>query len=43
MNIIKYPEREQWAEIVERPHMDVSQLNDTVAAVLADKIIEVLK
>ena len=36
MNIIKYPEREQWAEIVERPHMDVSQLNDTVAAVLAD-------
>jgi len=36
VNIIKYPEREQWAEIVERPHMDVSQLNDTVAAVLAD-------
>ena len=36
MNIIKYPEREQWKEIVERPHLDVSQLNQTVAAVLAD-------
>ena len=36
MNIIKYPEREDWTKIVERPHMDVSQLNDTVAAVLAD-------
>jgi len=36
VNIIKYPEREDWTKIVERPHMDVSQLNDTVAAVLAD-------
>ncbi len=36
MNIIKYPSREQWAEIIERPHLDVTQLNQTVAAVLAD-------
>ena len=36
MNIIKYPAREEWSQIVERPHLDVSELNDTVAAVLAD-------
>ena len=36
MNIIRNPKREDWAKIVERPHLDVSQLNETVAAVLAD-------
>ena len=36
MNIIRYPKREDWSQIVERPHLDVSQLNDTVASVLAD-------
>ncbi len=36
MNIIRFPERSEWAGIVERPHLDVSQLNDTVASVLAD-------
>jgi len=36
MNIIKYPARSEWAKIVERPHLDVSQLNATVANVLAD-------
>jgi histidinol dehydrogenase len=36
MNIIKYPARSEWAKIVERPHLDVSQLNATVASVLAD-------
>lgn len=36
MNIIKYPARSSWASIIERPHLDVSQLNATVAAVLAD-------
>ena len=36
MNIIKYPTREQWGEIVERPHLDVTELNQTVASVLAD-------
>ena len=36
MRIIKYPKREQWAEITTRPRLDLSQLNATVAAVLAD-------
>ena len=36
MNIIKYPAREDWAKIVERPHLDVSELNQTVSAVLND-------
>ena len=36
MNIIKYPSRDTWEEIVERPHLDVSQLNATVEGVLND-------
>jgi len=36
MNIIRYPEKSEWQKIVERPHLDVSKLNQTVAAVLAD-------
>ena len=36
MRIIKYPKREQWAEIIERPRLDLSQLNATVSSVLAD-------
>lgn len=36
MNIIRYPSKEQYAAICERPHLDVSQLNATVAAVLSD-------
>ena len=36
MNIIRYPKKEEWGKIVERPHLDVSKLNDMVAAVLAD-------
>jgi len=36
MNIIKYPSRTEWAKIVERPHLDVSQLNATVATLLSD-------
>ena len=36
MNIIRYPQREAWKEIVERPHLDVSQLNATVKSVLDD-------
>ena len=36
MNVIKFPNRKDWQQLVERPHMDVSQLNDTVASVLAD-------
>jgi histidinol dehydrogenase len=37
MNIIKYPAKEEWKRIVERPHLDVSQLNNTVKSVL-DKV-----
>lgn len=36
MNIIKYPTPDQYAAICERPHLDVSQLNATVASVLED-------
>ena len=36
MNIIRDPEKKDWSKIVERPHLDVSKLNETVASVLAD-------
>ncbi|MCI5912227.1 MAG: histidinol dehydrogenase [Prevotella sp.] len=36
MNIIRYPEKAEWASIVERPHLDVSQLNATVSGILED-------
>ncbi|MBQ2589760.1 MAG: histidinol dehydrogenase [Prevotella sp.] len=36
MRIIKYPSRDDWKEIIERPRLDVSQLNATVANVLQD-------
>ena len=36
MNIIKYPAREEWADIVKRPQLDVTQLNQTVASILTD-------
>src|SRR5574344_629063 len=39
MNIIKYPSKDEWQSIAERPHMNVSQLNNTVKNVL-DKVRE---
>ena len=36
MKVIKYPVKEEWSEIVKRPHLDVSQLNATVEGVLND-------
>ena len=36
MKILRYPERSEWADMVKRPHLDVSTLNETVASVLAD-------
>ena len=36
METIIYPRREEWTEIVERPHLDVSQLTATVRSVLDD-------
>lgn len=35
METIRYPRREEWHRLVRRPHLDASQLNDTVSAVLA--------
>jgi len=35
MNIIKYPARAEWGDLVKRPQLDVSQLNTVVAEVLA--------
>ena len=34
MNIIRYPRQEEWKTIVERPHLDVSQLHAVVNGVL---------
>ncbi|UKK68565.1 histidinol dehydrogenase [Prevotella communis] len=36
MNIIKYPKQEEWAEICQRPHLDITQLQATVNTVLTD-------
>jgi len=36
MKIYKYPPKDVWAEIVERPRLDLTRLNETVAGVLAD-------
>ena len=36
MKIIRYPKKEQWAEICERPHLDITQLQKTVNTVLSD-------
>jgi len=36
MKIYKYPKPEQWSEITSRPRLDLTKLNETVSAVLAD-------
>ncbi len=36
MKTYRYPERDSWKELVERPQLDVSQLNATVKSVLDD-------
>ena len=36
MKIFKYPAKEEWAKIVERPRLNLTKLNETVATVLAD-------
>lgn len=36
MEIIKYPARNTWAHIVERPHLDARMLGKTVSDMLAD-------
>lgn len=36
MKVICYPAKEEWDELVKRPHLDVSELNATVEGVLYD-------
>ena len=36
MNIVKYPTKDEWKALLERPHRDASELRDTVKAVLDD-------
>ena len=36
MRIYQYPNKEEWAEIIARPRLNLSQLNATVSSVLAD-------
>ena len=36
MKIFRYPKREQWDEIISRPRLDLTQLNETVSNVLND-------
>ena len=36
MKIYRYPEREEWEKIVERPRLDLTKLNETVSTVLND-------
>lgn len=36
MQIIKYPQRDQWSKIIERPVFDVSSLHETVTTILDD-------
>ena len=36
MKIYRYPGKEQWEEIVSRPHLDTTQLQATVSGVLSD-------
>lgn len=36
MKVICYPAKEEWGELVKRPHLDVSELNATVEGVLND-------
>ena len=36
MKVYKYPSKDKWGEIIARPRLDLTKLNDTVATVLAD-------
>ncbi len=36
MNIYKYPKEEVWSEIIARPRLDLTKLNETVSQVLTD-------
>ena len=36
MKIIKYPSREQWADLIRRPQIDTTQLHATVSTILSE-------
>lgn len=36
MQVIRYPKREEWEKLIQRPTFDTSSLNDTVSAILSD-------
>ncbi len=36
MQVIKYPQREEWAKLLTRPTFDTSSLNETVSEILSD-------
>ena len=36
MNIIRFPKKEEWADICQRPHLDITKLQATVNTVLND-------
>lgn len=36
MEIVRYPDKDKWVELLVRPHFDVSSLNQTVASVIDD-------
>lgn len=36
MKIYRYPEKDLWGEIISRPRLDLTKLNETVSTVLAD-------
>ena len=36
MKIIQYPKQDEWAEICQRPHLDITQLQQTVSSVLSE-------
>ena len=36
MKIIKYPSREQWADLIRRPQIDTTQLHATVSSILSE-------
>ena len=36
MQVIRYPKREEWEKLIQRPTFDTYSLNDTVSAILSD-------
>lgn len=36
MKVIRYPQQKDWNNLVQRPHLDVTKLNDTVKSILDD-------